>query len=140
MRLFMVELEVRDWSEGVSWFHETLGLELILRDEAHRFALLGRSGVHLAVKQGVERPQNPIRLIFQIDDIEAERVRLLAAGVEVSPLQVNDTEGYFEVRLSGPAGIRICLFQFLPDAPFLRLNQAATGSSDSSSSSDRPAQ
>ena len=110
--LFMTEVRVFDWEGTVRWYVETLGLRLLLRDEPNGFALLGGGHGRLALRRGVGRCEaiNHARLVFRVADVDAERARLLTAGVAVSEPVENDRESYREVRLSDPEGTWITLF------------------------------
>ena len=115
-RLFMTELILADWSAGVHWYVKTFGLPLVLKDETRRFALLGdpRTG-QLALKEARETESGSptkVRLVFQVDDLEASHRRLKWRGVEVGDVTLNDREHYREVRLIGPEGTPITLFDW----------------------------
>ena len=71
------------------WYVETLGMHLVLDDPEHQYALLEAGGGRLAlegVRLAWNRSGRQVRLVFQVPDVEAERVRLMAQGVgDVSP-------------------------------------------------------
>ena len=113
LSLFVVELKVRDWAGAVRWYEETLGLPLVLRDSEHGFALFGSGGARIGLKAAPEPAIKPCRLIFQVENLEAEQARLCARGVEVGPPSDNEVEGYREIRLHDPEGTPITLFQWL---------------------------
>ena len=115
-RLFMTELRVNDWSAAVRWYTETLELPLILIDEPQGFALLGDpTNGQLALKKTSETQwESPtrVRLVFKVDDLEACYRRLKLKGVDIGDVTINDREHYREVRLLGPEGILITLFDW----------------------------
>jgi hypothetical protein len=63
----------------------------------------------LALKRSEEQGRG-CRLVFQVEDPDAERVRLQALGVAVGEASDNAEEHYREVRLSDPGGTPITLF------------------------------
>lgn len=116
MTLFMLELRVADWPGAVSWYADVLGLRVALRDVANRFALLeAPGGGRLALKEGdrVPRHAGHVRLVFRVDDLDAERRRLLDLGVPVGEAIANDREHYREARLADPEGTAITLFAWV---------------------------
>ncbi len=110
--LFMTEIRVFDWPRTVRWYVETLGLRSLVNDEPNGFALLGAGQGRLALRRGVARCEAVYhaRLHFRVADVDAERARLLAAGVPVTEAVENDRESYREVRLTDPEGTAITLF------------------------------
>jgi len=113
MHLFMIERIVEDWPSAVRWYVEVLGFREIFRDEPHQFALLeAPEGGRIALKQGKSSEQmvKNIRLVFRVDDLDAERSRLLAAGVDVSEPVANNQEHYRQAHLTDPEGLAIALF------------------------------
>lgn len=112
--LFLVELKVADWSGTAAWYVEVLGLRPLLRDEPRQYLLLEAGGGRVALKGGAtaEAPSDRARLFFRVDDLDLERERLLALGVEVSPVRIDRDERYGEVRLRDPEGTPIRLFRF----------------------------
>jgi predicted enzyme related to lactoylglutathione lyase len=116
--LYMTELPVADWPGLVRWYAETLGLRLALRDEENRFALLEAGRGRLALKQSAEAggggAAGRVRLVFLVEDVEAEKARLAALGVAVSEPRENQRESYREVRLTDPEGTPITLFCLSP--------------------------
>lgn len=113
LSLFLTELKVADWPGAVHWYEDVLGLTVELRDAEHGFALLRAGDGRIGLKQAGAPAREPCRLIFQVDDVEAARVRLRERGVAVGPPSENQTEGYREIRLNDPDGTPITLFQWL---------------------------
>jgi hypothetical protein len=54
-----------------------------------------------------------VRLVFQVEDAEAERARLVELGVAVGPLRLMPRESYREIRLADPEGTPITLFSWV---------------------------
>ena len=110
MTLFMTELHVIDPRPLARWYAEVLGLRIVLSDEPKGFMLLeAPGGGRLALKQSSDVARG-CRLVFQVDDPDAERVRLQARGELVSEPSDNLEEQYREVRLQDPEGNPITLF------------------------------
>ena len=54
--LYMVELAVADWAAAVAWYRDVLELQVVLQDDARRFALMGAvPGVSPSRKAGRSR-------------------------------------------------------------------------------------
>lgn len=110
MTLFMTELHTADPDRIARWYAEVLGLRILLRDEPKGFVLLeAPGGGRLALKRSDEGRRG-CRLVFQVDDPDADRVRLQGLGVSVSEPSDNTEEHYREVRLVDPEGTPITLF------------------------------
>lgn len=110
MTLFMTELHVVDPEPMARWYAEVLGLRIVLRDVSKGFVLLeAPGGGRLALKRSEEQGRG-CRLVFQVEDPDADRVRLQALGVSVGEPNENTEEHYREVRLSDPEGTPITLF------------------------------
>ncbi|WP_169976796.1 VOC family protein [Tautonia rosea] len=110
MTLFMTELHVVDPESMARWYAEVLGLRIVLRDFPKGFVLLeAPGGGRLALKRS-ERGGSGCRLVFQVEDPDAERVRLQALAISVSEASDNTEESYREVRLTDPEGTPITLF------------------------------
>jgi catechol 2,3-dioxygenase-like lactoylglutathione lyase family enzyme len=113
IELFLTELRVVDWPGAVRWYVEVLGMRAVLEDAEHRFALLeAGGGGRLALKGGgpAVEAREAVRLTFRVDDVDAERARLVALGVAVGEPSDNHRERYREVRLADPEGTPITLF------------------------------
>ncbi len=112
LELFMTEVRVFDWAKTLAWYVEVLGLKVLVRDEPNGFALLGAGQGRLALRRSMATCEaiNHARLVFRVADVDAERARLLAAGVPVTVPVENERESYREVRLTDPEGTGITLF------------------------------
>ncbi len=112
IELFLTELRVADWPGAVRWYVEVLGMRAVLEDAEHRFALLEAGGGRLALKGGepAGEGRGAVRLTFRVDDVDAERARLVGLGVAVGEPSDNRRQRYREVRLADPEGTPITLF------------------------------
>jgi catechol 2,3-dioxygenase-like lactoylglutathione lyase family enzyme len=109
--LSFVELTVADWPAAVAWYRDTLGLELVLRVDADRFALLRAGSGRVALKAGLPLPGS-VLLSFEVDDLPRELERLAELGVcPEEPLKAS-SEGYRRVILRDPDGYRLCLYDW----------------------------
>lgn len=112
--LFMAELTVSDWRRSADWYSLLLGAEVDLTDAANGFALL-KVGGRLSLKQGEPNPGNS-RLVFRVDDLDAELERLSLAGVKAEGnLKVSD-EGYRRAVFRDPDGHAVVLFEWVTGA------------------------
>lgn len=114
IELFMTVIRVTRWTSTVRWYIDVLGLAPVLLDEAHEFALLsagcGRVGLQ-GVKEAQMAPaRNRVRLVFQVEDLDRERQRLLNAGLDVGEPIENHDEGYREIRFQDPEGYSLRFF------------------------------
>ncbi len=107
--LYMVELTVADWPAAVAWYRDTLGLEVQLLDEAHRFALLKAGSARVALKEGQPEPGS-VLLTFEVADLPTVLERLIAPGVEVESPITDSAEGYRRAIIRDREGYRLCLF------------------------------
>jgi predicted enzyme related to lactoylglutathione lyase len=109
--LYMVELAVADWPAAVAWYHEVLGLDVLLRVEEDQFALLRAGSGRLALKVGKPQPGS-IVLTFEVDNLDTIREQLAEKGVSFQgPIKVSP-EGYRRAHLTDPDGYRFCLFDW----------------------------
>ncbi len=117
--LFLTEIKVTDWPRAVRWYVEILGLRVVLSDPGSRYALLAAGSGRLALKgddDGAEINREAVRLVFQVEDAEAERARLAELGVAVGPLRLIPRESYREIRLADPEGTPITLFSWFENS------------------------
>ena len=107
---FMAEVRVADVEASARWYSGVLGLRVTLADPAGGFVLLEAGPGRVALKQGAEiEGRGAVRLVFRVADVDAERVRLAALGVEVGE-PTESAEGYREIRLADPDETPIHLF------------------------------
>ena len=104
-------LTVADWPAAVAWYRDVLGLRVLLRVEADRFALLTAGTGRVALKAGTPQP-GTLLLTFEVDDLPAEMTRLAAAGVVPERPPRASPEGYRRAEQRDPDGYRICLFDW----------------------------
>jgi catechol 2,3-dioxygenase-like lactoylglutathione lyase family enzyme len=110
MRLYFVELSVRDWHASVAWYRDVLRLRLIM--SAGSFALLDAGGGRIALKAGEPTPGG-VLLALEVDDLDGWVARL-GAHVE-GPIKASE-EGYRRARLHDPDGYEIALFEWTQEA------------------------
>jgi predicted enzyme related to lactoylglutathione lyase len=117
IELFLVELRTNDRPSLAAWYAENLGLKSVFEDDPGDYTLLAAGPSRIAIKGGrAEVGSGSIGLVFLVDDIHADRARLVSRGVEVSEPE-ESPEGYRAVHLADPAGHRIQLFQWLGTPP-----------------------
>lgn len=109
--LFSVELRTARWEEMVDWYRRALGLRVLVRVVEDGYALFGAGDTRLAI---LHRPAAALAsgrwsLGFEIDDLEAARVRLVAAGTPVGAVAAHP-EGFREFTVTDPDGNRIRVF------------------------------
>jgi catechol 2,3-dioxygenase-like lactoylglutathione lyase family enzyme len=110
VRLDFVQVRASDWRRSLEWWRDTLGLPVLLVDEAGGFALLDAGAARIAVKQGVPAPGGTL-LAFAVSDADAWAARLGTTAQD-------EAEGYRRVRLADPDGYAVVLFQqAAPSAP-----------------------
>jgi catechol 2,3-dioxygenase-like lactoylglutathione lyase family enzyme len=141
--LFMTVVRVADWPAIVRWYIDKLGLVPILLDPKHEFAFLAAGQGRLGL-QGVKGPRDStvpskVRVVFQVREVDLERARLVANGVEVSAPIDNYEEGYREIRLHDPDGNSLTLFAWIDAARARRFspNRDSVARMDKSTESDR---
>jgi predicted enzyme related to lactoylglutathione lyase len=108
--LDFVELRTGDRAGVVAWYARVVGLAVVLDDEAGDFTLLDAGGTRLAVRGG--RPAQATgsaALMFRVDDLDGERARIVATGVESSEIKAS-AEGYRDFRLVDPDGRPVHIF------------------------------
>jgi catechol 2,3-dioxygenase-like lactoylglutathione lyase family enzyme len=95
MRLQRAMIFVKDLDRMAAFYGETLGLEAMDATRTEAWAEFDGGGASLAlhavpshVAEGIEitsppraREENPVKLVFVVDDVECERARLAALGV-----------------------------------------------------------
>jgi hypothetical protein len=115
--LFMTVVRVMDWSTIVPWYIDTLGMVPILIDAEHEFALLGAGLGRLGFKgiksHLIAHERTKVRFVFQVQDVDHERQRLVERGIVVSVPFDNREEGYREVRLHDPEGNSLTMFTWI---------------------------
>jgi catechol 2,3-dioxygenase-like lactoylglutathione lyase family enzyme len=101
LKLERVILFVKDLQRMTDFYNATLGLDLRPRRTGQDWTELEAGGATLmlhpipaAIAQGIHvtdpperRTDTPIKLVFQVEDVAAERTRLLARGVTMLELR-----------------------------------------------------
>jgi catechol 2,3-dioxygenase-like lactoylglutathione lyase family enzyme len=99
VRLHQVALHVEDMERAVGFYRDVLGLPLVARFDPPGLAFFDLGNVRLLLEAGA-----PGSLLYlEVDDVDATRARLVAAGVTVLDephLVFADVDGTF-----GPAGV-----------------------------------
>lgn len=113
MKLFMVEPTVSDLSASIAWYTDAIGLKLALLDEANGFALLEGDAGRISLKRGTPRPGG-VRLHFEVDNLDAELIRLNALDLRPSSDAKASGEGYRRALFHDPDGYEIALFEWAP--------------------------
>ncbi len=93
-------------------FYQTLGLKLIVRAEDHyaRFECpIGDATFSLHTGPVVAGDGAPL-VYFEVDDLNAEVDRLIAAGLTFETLPVDQPWLWQEAFVRDPSGNRICLY------------------------------
>jgi catechol 2,3-dioxygenase-like lactoylglutathione lyase family enzyme len=109
--LYLVELTVRNWPASVAWYGGVLGLRLVMRVDADRFALFRAGPTRLALKAGEPQPGTAL-LTFEVRDLAAQLLRLAEHGVAPEEPVKTSPEGYRRVLLRDPDGYRLSLFEW----------------------------
>jgi predicted enzyme related to lactoylglutathione lyase len=126
----MTVVRVADWSTIVRWYTDTLGLVPVLLDPQHEFAFLaagqGRLGLQGIKGSSESATRSNVRLVFQVDDLDFHRRRLIEQGVQVSAAIDNSEEGYREIRLHDPVGNSLT-FAWLDSVPSILRNRISPG-------------
>ncbi len=92
---------------GSEEFYGTLGLTKIVdTDDRHYARFEAAGGATLSVETGAAPT-----MFFECDDLDAEIMRLQAAGIVFHQLPVEQEWLWREARLTDPAGNNICLYQ-----------------------------
>jgi catechol 2,3-dioxygenase-like lactoylglutathione lyase family enzyme len=98
-RLHQVALHADDLDRAVGFYRDVVGLRLVARFDPPGLAFFDLRDVRLLLETGA-----PASLLYlEVDDIDAERARLVTAGVtflDEPHLIFHDAEGTF-----GPAGV-----------------------------------
>jgi lactoylglutathione lyase len=118
-----VVLTVPDFDEAVAFYRDALGLEQIAdwSGEDGRVILLdaGRATIELFDERQAEsvdrieagrRVSGPVRLAWEVEDIDSATQRLVAAGAKAEAPPVVPPWGGRNARLRTPDGMQLTLF------------------------------
>jgi len=111
-RLRQVMLVAGELEEQVAFFEKTLGLEQQFRD-GDRWVQFSAGDVSFALPspgEGMGAEPGSILPVFEVDDLDAARGELIAAGHTCGDLRDMGAHGR-TLLASGPAGARVVLFQ-----------------------------
>lgn len=118
--LFMTVVRVARWETTVRWYIDVLGLEPVLLDACNEFALLSAGNGRVALQGTADMRTvsgaGRVRLVFQVDDLDRARQRLIDLGMSVDAPFENLEEGYRELRIQGPEGLSLRLFAWTDPA------------------------
>jgi catechol 2,3-dioxygenase-like lactoylglutathione lyase family enzyme len=111
MPLGRITLYVRDVEATISFYEKHFGFKP-LRQEGDRIVeLLAQDGganlmIHVAAK-GQKMGQALVKLVFDVEDVEAFRIRCAGAGLEFGPL--HQADGYMFANAKDPSGNSIAI-------------------------------
>ncbi len=118
-----IVLTVADFDEAVAFYQDALGLEqladwsgedgrVILLDAGHATLELfdERQADSVDRIEAGRRVSGPVRLAFEVDDLDGARGRLLAGGAEAEAEPVVPPWGGRNARLRAPDGMQLTLF------------------------------
>lgn len=112
MKLEVVELRVKNWFTSVTWYHEKLGLRVIVQEDDHQFALLvGEGGAKLGLIGTMQLPQGQSRntTYFTTSQLEKVAVKLKQNGVDVG--RIEKKHWGKQVKLTDPEGNVLYLYE-----------------------------
>jgi predicted enzyme related to lactoylglutathione lyase len=101
MELFEVVLTVDDMEAQTRFYRDVLGLEVERESEYWTTFRTGRCT--FALHGGGRSDGAGARVVFKVDDVEAERERLLASGVELGEIR-SPADGVLVVDGRDPEG------------------------------------
>jgi methylmalonyl-CoA/ethylmalonyl-CoA epimerase len=118
-----IVLTVADFDEAVAFYQDALGLEqladwsgedgrVILLDAGHATLELfdERQADRVDRIEAGRRVSGPVRLAFEVDDLDGAQGRLLAGGAEAEAEPVAPPWGGRNARLRAPDGMQLTLF------------------------------
>jgi predicted enzyme related to lactoylglutathione lyase len=116
--LAQLHVSVRDIDASVAFYRDVLGIPLLFQVPGQPMAFFSSGEVRLYLGTP-ERPEftTHTMLYFRVDDITAERSRLVDAGVEVGEAHVVHRDAATELWMAGlkdPDGHHILLMQERP--------------------------
>lgn len=91
-------------------FYERLGFEVLGRKDDPPYASVGRDEVRIGMVESPARPAqhrhvpSGTEIVLAVDDVHAERDRLVAAGVELAEDLTDRPWGLTDVRVHDPDG------------------------------------
>ena len=125
-RVGYVILFVADLERSVAFYRDVIGLPFKLRGDGYaefategsRFGLYDRGRLDELTGQGAEAPDQPGgEVVFLVEDVDAEAVRLRAAGVTILKGPVDRAWGHRTVHVEDPDGFVVELAVEIPRQP-----------------------
>ena len=104
-----ITYNVKDKDAALKWYQEILGLKQIPKmvNSDHLYWLQLPSGAMVHIIENPDAPSAPSHhTAFEVDEIEAARDAVMAAGVEVTEIQTRN-DGQKACYLNDPDGNRI---------------------------------
>ena len=104
-----ITYNVKDKDAALKWYQEILGLKQIPKmvNSDHLYWLQLPSGAMVHIIENVDAPSAPAHhTAFEVDEIEAARDAVMAAGVEFTEIPTR-TDGQKACYLNDPDGNRI---------------------------------
>ena len=104
-----ITYNVKDKDAALKWYQEILGLKQIPKmvNSDHLYWLQLPSGAMVHIIENPDAPSAPSHhTAFEVDEIEAARNAVMAAGVEVTEIQTRN-DGQKACYLNDPDGNRI---------------------------------
>ena len=110
MDLNQITVACLDYEESVA-FYTTLGLHQIVASPPQYARFETTGGTTFSVHTAGHVPSDSATVIyFEVDDVDAEVVRLQAAGLDFESEAQDQRWLWREARLRDPAGNRICIY------------------------------
>lgn len=115
MRQFRFVFTARDFDTTVGFYRDTLGLEVVTSWDEHGrgiiFAAAGSGQVEVFEHVEAEPATfEGMKVAWEVDDVDADHARLVAAGVTVTDPPTDRPWGHRNVAIRDPNGLEIVLF------------------------------
>ena len=110
IRLQEVVVDCREPRRLVAFWAEVFGVPAVVRTDDWAYVESDATGVRIAFQQVPEAKvvKNRVHLDVEVDDIDAERERLIGLGAAAVGSLVVDDQGPFQV-MTDPEGNEFCL-------------------------------
>ncbi len=113
-------LHPKDLERTLRFYEETLGLAVFREwgNAANRGVVFFLGAGLLEVSGTSDEPPSPAtRLLLQVRDVERERQRLGALGVQIDEEPARKPWGLIEMVVRDPDGLRVVIVEVPPDHP-----------------------